>query len=273
MSWSSKPKKPKFYVVWRGRKPGVYRSWPECQRQVSGVEGAKFKSFPTYAAAMAAYEYPELADQPSGKPKKVKYYVVWAGHETGIFTDWNEAKQQIEGFNGPKFQTFGSKEIAERAWEEGPAAFEGKDYKKTRDLTAEEKERIGDPIPLSLSVDAASNNTGATEYQGVLTDTSTPVFHFGPFAGGTNNIGEFLAIVHGLAYLQQNKLDMPIYSDSRIAMGWIEKKRANTRSQDPSTQGLIKRAEQWLKTNDFRVPIHKWETKAWGEIPADFGRK
>jgi ribonuclease HI len=36
---------------------------------------------------------------------------------------------------------------------------------------------------------------------------------------------------------------------------------------------LIKRAENWLKENSFRNPILKWETKAWGEIPADFGRK
>jgi ribonuclease HI len=36
---------------------------------------------------------------------------------------------------------------------------------------------------------------------------------------------------------------------------------------------LIERAEQWLKSNTFLTKIVKWETKVWGEIPADFGRK
>ena len=29
----------------------------------------------------------------------------------------------------------------------------------------------------------------------------------------------------------------------------------------------------WLRTHPFRVPILKWDTQNWGEIPADFGRK
>ncbi|MEN8764896.1 MAG: ribonuclease H, partial [Wenyingzhuangia sp.] len=36
---------------------------------------------------------------------------------------------------------------------------------------------------------------------------------------------------------------------------------------------LIKRGEKWLRENTFKNPILKWETKVWGEIPADFGRK
>ena len=36
---------------------------------------------------------------------------------------------------------------------------------------------------------------------------------------------------------------------------------------------LIERAEKWLRTHKFSTQIVKWETKAWGEIPADFGRK
>ena len=266
-------KKPKFYVVWKGKKPGVYRTWADCQQQVSGVEGAKFKSFTSYAEAMSAYEHPELM-KPSEKKKKTMYYVIWRGVEPGIYTDWNEAKKQIEGAAKPIYKSFGSKELAEKAYVDGPTAYEGKNYKKTRDLTDEEKERIGSPIPLSLSVDAAcSGSTAIAEYRGVLTDTTTELFKVGPIRKGTNNIGEFLALVHGLAYLKQHKMDMPIYSDSRIAMGWVKKKRANTRSDDPETQALITRAEQWLRGNKFRVPILKWETKAWGEIPADFGRK
>jgi ribonuclease HI len=263
----------KFYVVWKGKTPGVYNTWDECQRQTAGFEGAKFRSFEHYATAMQAYKDPGSVPV-NTKDKKTKYYVIWRGWEPGIYTDWNEAKKQIDGATSPKYKTFGSKELAEEAFENGPEQYEGKDFKKTRDLTNEEKKRIGQPIPLTLSVDAAcSGSTKLGEYRGVLTDTTTEVFRVGPMRESTNNIGEFLALVHGLAYLQKNKINMPIYSDSRIAMSWIKKKRANTRSKDAHTQSLITRAEQWLNNNDFRVPVLKWETKAWGEIPADFGRK
>ena len=36
---------------------------------------------------------------------------------------------------------------------------------------------------------------------------------------------------------------------------------------------LIDRAILWLKKNNYSIIIKKWETKLWGEIPADFGRK
>jgi ribonuclease HI len=84
--------------------------------------------------------------------------------------------------------------------------------------------------------------------------------------------------VHGIALLKsKNKEDIPIYSDSRIAMSWVKQKRCKTNiTFDASNKDLlelIKRAENWLKENTFKNPILKWETKAWGEIPADFGRK
>ena len=98
-----------------------------------------------------------------------------------------------------------------------------------------------------------------------------------PFAQGTNNIGEFLAIVHGLAFLKQNSSDRVIYTDSRTAMSWVRKKNCNTKLKETGKNkalfDLIRRAIVWLKNNAYNTPIVKWETKAWGEIPADFGRK
>jgi ribonuclease HI len=115
------------------------------------------------------------------------------------------------------------------------------------------------------------------EYRGVDTQTQKQLFHQGPFYQGTNNVGEFLALVHGLAYLKMQKSDRIIYSDSRIAMGWVKKKKCNTKlkktkKNDPIFE-LIARAERWLKNNSYSSVMIKWETKAWGEIPADFGRK
>jgi len=210
--------------------------------------------------------------------KKKKYYVVWKGKKTGVFTSWDVCKKQITGFEGAQYKAFINKLEAEKAYTKTYNDYKGKETKK-KILSASEKAKYGKPVLKSLAVDAAcAGNPGRLEYRGVLTDSKKQVFIQGPFANGTNNIGEFLALVHGIALLKNKKLDdLPIYSDSRIAMSWLKKKQCRTNVKfSESNQDLlilIKRAEKWLKENTYKNPILKWETKAWGEIPADFGRK
>ena len=128
------------------------------------------------------------------------------------------------------------------------------------------------------AVDASClGNPGPMEYRGVDIATGRPVFHFGPVKG-TNNIGEFLAIVHALALMEKEDIHgVTIYSDSVNAQLWVKKMQCKTKlERTPETETaytLIQRAETWLRTHAFRAPILKWDTKAWGEIPADFGRK
>lgn len=130
----------------------------------------------------------------------------------------------------------------------------------------------------AIAVDAAcSGNPGPMEYQGIDLATGQRVFHYGP-VHGTNNIGEFLAIVHALALLnQQGKTDTTVYSDSYNAILWVNKRQCKTKlPRTPQTEPLfdiIARAEKWLRTHTYRNPLVKWETKLWGEVPADFGRK
>lgn len=139
------------------------------------------------------------------------------------------------------------------------------------------------PLPIEVkaaawAVDAAcSGNPGKMEYRGIDLATGQQLFHFGPIKG-TNNIGEFLAIVHALALMEKHKIaDKIIYSDSYNAILWVNKKRCKTTllrsSETEEVLNMVKRAELWLRDNTFRVPIVKWETRSWGEIPADFGRK
>ncbi|MBR5883728.1 MAG: hypothetical protein IKZ17_00705 [Bacteroidaceae bacterium] len=132
-------------------------------------------------------------------------------------------------------------------------------------------------IKQALCVDAAcSGNPGPMEYRGVHIPSGKEVFRFGPIQG-TNNIGEFLAIVHALALMQQKNISMPIYSDSVSGMAWVRNRKANTTlsrtAQTEQALDLVARAENWLRTNQVQVPILKWDTENWGEIPADFGRK
>lgn len=139
------------------------------------------------------------------------------------------------------------------------------------------------PLPMQVranawAVDAGcSGNPGPMEYQCVDLATGETVFHFGPITG-TNNIGEFLAIVHALALMEQRGIrDKVIYSDSYNAILWVHNKLCKTKlelnEKTAKAHELIRRAHQWLRTHQVQTPIIKWETKQWGEIPADFGRK
>ncbi|AOW21339.1 ribonuclease H1 domain-containing protein [Urechidicola croceus] len=208
---------------------------------------------------------------------KKKFYVIWKGHKTGVFTSWNVCKKHIVDFKGAQYKSFISKDEAEKAIKGKYEDYVGKDTKKIK-LSKEELEKIGKPIYPSLSVDAAcSGNPGKMEYRGVDSQSKKQLFIQGPFEKGTNNIGEFLALVHGLGYLKNKNSNLPIYSDSRIAISWV--KKGQCRTNLPITQenkqlfDFVKRAENWLKNNIYSTKILKWETKAWGEIPADFGRK
>jgi ribonuclease HI len=209
---------------------------------------------------------------------KKKYYVVWKGKETGVFSSWDKVKKLVQGFEGAQYKSFADKKEAETAFKKNYNHYKGKNTKKPT-LSAAEKAKYGLPIENALTVDAAcSGNPGKMEYRGVLNYNKKEVFRKGPYKGGTNNIGEFLALVHGIALLKGKGLHkMPIYSDSKIAMSWVKKKQCRTNlvfdSSNKELLDLIKRAEKWLHENTYRNPILKWETKAWGEIPADFGRK
>ncbi len=213
--------------------------------------------------------------------KKSKFYVVWHGRLKGIFNTWDECKAQVDGFDGAKYKSFESQAEATIAFKA-----EAKDFikKSAPNFTSGGAKSTATPkntkiIKTSICVDAAcSGNPGKMEYRGVNMATGEQLFHQGPFPDGTNNVGEFLALVHGLAYLQKNNLPtMPIYTDSRNAMIWIKAKQCRTKLAQTKKNApifdLIRRGEQWLQNNKFENPILKWETQDWGEIPADFGRK
>lgn len=208
--------------------------------------------------------------------KNKKYYVVWFGHPTGIFDNWEDCKKAISGISGAQYKSFESLEEARIAYDREYADYRGKKSKPA--LSERDLREIGEPDLYSIAVDAASSgNPGIMEYRGVDTQTHRELFRQGPFAQATNNIGEFLALVHGLAFLKKKGSDRKIYSDSRIAINWVKRKKCNTKLkktyQNRPVFELIERAEKWLKNNSYSTEILKWETKAWGEIPADFGRK
>ena len=210
--------------------------------------------------------------------KKKKYYTVWKGHKTGVFETWNACKKHIKDYQGAQYKSFPTLEAANEALEGNYFDYIGKNKSFKSELSSEQLKKIGQPNYNSISVDAASSgNPGKMEYRGVDTKTKKQLFIQGPFEEGTNNIGEFLALVHGLAILEKNKSNRILYTDSRTAISWVKKKNCNTKlernNKNKPVFELVDRAIDWLNNNTFKTVIAKWETKAWGEIPADFGRK
>lgn len=209
---------------------------------------------------------------------KKKYYTVWKGKRTGVFETWNDCKAQITNFEGAQYKSFPTFELAKAALKGNYKDYIGSGKTFSSVLSESQLKKIGQPNYNSIAVDAASSgNPGIMEYRGVDTQSKKQLFHNGPYQQGTNNVGEFLALVHGLAFLKQNNSNRILYTDSRTAISWVKKKQCNTKLQRTEANAalftLVDRAVVWLKNNTYTTVIVKWETKAWGEIPADFGRK
>ena len=207
---------------------------------------------------------------------KQKFYVVWKGVNPGVYASWTECRLQIQGYKGAIYKSFDTEEEAAQAFATPAHVYLHRHRKPT--VQAPSAKQLPENFDLNcLAVDAAcSGNPGPMEYRGVYLLTGQEIFHFGPIYG-TNNIGEFLAIVHGLALLKQKQLNMPLYSDSRNALLWVKQKKCKTKlernARTETLFQLIERAEKWLKENTYITPLRKWETELWGEVPADFGRK
>ena len=210
---------------------------------------------------------------------KNRFYVVWQGRQPGVYSSWEACKKEVDGFEGAKYKGYPDRASADAAFAEGFTGF-GKKNAPQVDLSSV----VEKPVSPAIAVDAAcAGNPGKMEYQGLFVDfgtqpyTLTHLFKSPVFENGTNNIGEFLAIVHALAWQKQKRTQYPIYSDSYNAQLWVRQKKCKTKLQ-PNAKNeylfqLVARAEKWLNENPIEVPILKWKTEIWGEIPADFGRK
>jgi len=210
---------------------------------------------------------------------KQKYYVVWKGRRTGIFTTWAECSSAVSGFADAEYKAFDSLPAAEAALRKTYKDFKGKPASSQQWLFAPTK-----PVLPSICVDAACDGApGSLEYRGVETEGARQLFHAGPLADGTNNVGEFLAIVHALRLLETQGDTKPVYSDSENAIAWVRAGKCRTKlahtGRNDELFSLIALAEEWLAghaiANAAREPfaLLKWDTRGWGENPADFGRK
>jgi ribonuclease HI len=212
--------------------------------------------------------------------KRAAYYVVWQGRTPGIYDSWEACEAQVKGADGARYKGFATLLEAQQAFTASPDDYIQRKPKEENPKSEiiNQKSEITNPLLPALAVDAAcSGNPGLMEFRGVVADTGTEVFHRGPYPAGTNNIGEFLALVLGLAYLKKHNLPWNLYSDSRTALAWLRKGHAETKlvctAENQELFLMLRKAEQWLHNNTWTTTVLKWDTEHWGEIPADFGRK
>lgn len=216
-----------------------------------------------------------------------KYYVVWVGREPGVYDDLQDALDQIDDYPGASIKGYASAAEAAEAFRRGTSKSDRRDLAGLL-LNAQRQNMpaAGKPDYMSnpeidingWAVDAAcAGNPGRMEYRGVELLTGRELFHVGPIDNSTNNIGEFLAIVHALSLMFLRRERHTIYTDSVTGMAWVRNRKVKTQlTRNASTEKsfqLMERALSWLNTHSIDVKIRKWETERWGEIPADFGRK
>lgn len=225
-----------------------------------------------------------------------KFYAVFVGRQPGVYDNLDDAMEQVDGFEGALFKSYNSSEEATNAYRKSCRQAESAQlgnllknvsnapsYNELKNSGVEELPKTDyfrfPEIDLNgWAVDAScQGNPGVMEYRGVELMTGREIFRIGPFKKGTNNIGEFLAIVHALALMAKNGEKHTIYSDSVSGMAWVRNKKVKTQLQrNEQTEPVFKmmeRALTWLNTHHYDVKIRKWDTDRWGEVPADFGRK
>ena len=215
-----------------------------------------------------------------------KYYVVFAGRNPGVYDDWSDAREQIEGFDGARYKGYGSAAEAAEAYRKASGKNDGDLGRFLAGASRRALPKPGEPdyftnpeVDLDAwAVDASClGNPGRMEYQGVERMTGRTLFRIGPFDDATNNIGEFLAIVHAMALMAKEGKYHNIYSDSVSGMAWARTRKVKTQLKPTPRNAkvfeLMARAVTWLNTHQFPAKVMKWQTEKWGEIPADFGRK
>lgn len=217
---------------------------------------------------------------------KQRYYVIWKGRKTGVFSNWDDCSKQVTGFAGAQYKSFDTLDAAQAAFAGQYSSYVTKSTGTPAPAAPREEllvrlKRLADTKKIqtpSYAVDAAcEGNPGVLEYRGVDLSNGEIVFARGPFQQGTNNIGEFLALVEAIQICAEKRLTIPIYSDSKIAISWVREGKCKTNlernKRNSELFDLIARAEAWLESNTYSNRIIKWETEDWGENPADYGRK
>jgi len=161
--------------------------------------------------------------------KKKKYYVVWKGRNTGIFTDWPTTQAQVAGFPGAKHQSFLTKEEAETAFKGTPGQARAKSAGAAKSKTSSKSkspslDQFDPDFDIHIYCDGGCNpnpgecGSGVAVYEsGIL----SALYHGLYDVKGTNNIAELNALHQAMLIADdktQEKKAVQILSDSMYSI-------------------------------------------------------
>ncbi|XP_019248794.1 PREDICTED: uncharacterized protein LOC109228068 [Nicotiana attenuata] len=107
----------KVYVVFRGKRPGLYSSWCQCAPMITGVNGSIFQAFKLYDESIATLnEFRKSCQAENLSASKV--YVVFRAKRPELYDSWCECAPMVIGFKGSIFQSFKSYDEAIAAFNE-----------------------------------------------------------------------------------------------------------------------------------------------------------
>lgn len=211
---------------------------------------------------------------------KNKFYVVWKGRDTGIFTSWSEVNELIKGFSGAEYKSYADQETAELEFSLGsPKGRSNDENHTTTKLKEEPSDDHKAPDHECLTVDGSYlGGKKIMQYRCVWNQSKEEVFSTKPIEGGNQNIAEFLALVGAMKYRVSTKqYDLHIYSDSQTALSWVRnckiKSSYDLSQLDEVVQERIYGALKFIAKSGVRKNLYKWDSALWGDIPADYGRK
>ncbi|WP_129646253.1 ribonuclease H1 domain-containing protein [Peristeroidobacter agariperforans] len=158
-----------------------------------------------------------------------KFYVVWAGRQTGVFTDWATTHRQVDRFAGARYKSFATRAEAERAFAGG--APRSTFVRRAANKPSEQASVQAGPSPFDLQIYC----DGACDPNPGRAGSGLAVYRNGELAqlwhglynpAGTNNIAELNALHRALEMAEtaiSSGLTVQILCDSTYAINCISK--------------------------------------------------
>lgn len=215
-------------------------------------------------------ERPQAKKNEDKPPNKSYLVELERGGEIREFKTWRDCK----GFMDSKRYAYAAGPTYEEALEKLQASRE-KQYayidgtaKPRGSKTAEES---GPRPTKGITSDCGTHgNPGPCEYQ--VTDIKGNRLYYIHLGVHTNNYAE-LSGIEGMIKIAVERGETELWTDSKIAMGWIRTGRVGegVRERDEILK-IVGRIQELFKQHP-QLNLRKWNTKSWGQIPSDFGRK
>lgn len=204
----------KFYAVKSGRNQGIFHSWSECEKQVKGFRGAKYKSFTSLEDAekfigAKTKEYISesgIQEKETSTSKKSKYYAVSIGKTPGIYRSWKECQEQTTGISKALYKSFSNETEAM----DFMTMYTSK-KRKMESIQSSENAAMDLGLDINLSFDGGSRGnpglSGAGAYliikqntiEGSQNKKEIKISHYCG-VNHTNNFAEYTGLVEGLKH-------------------------------------------------------------------------